>query len=195
MMYETVKRGVRCAVIAALAIAVPAGVAHAQEGEADAQDVHNVLLTFHLVEADGFTDQDPEISDVVDELMNIFNFQGYRLLSTSVFNVGLTRLRPTVPDATGVGSQRIFPGDSETQLTIMASVSARRSTGTVRARVTLTDAITRPRVLTIGIEEQLPLLEASVTMRDGQRVMLGTARRSAGEPVLILVVTTRIDLE
>ena len=196
MMYETVKRGVRCVVIAALAIGVPAGVAHAQEGEADAQDVHNVLLTFHLVEADGFTDQDPEISDVVDELMSIFNFQGYRLLSTSVFNVGLTRLRPTVPDATGVGSQRIFPGDSETQLTIMASVSARRSTGTVRARVTLTDEIWRNAGGEAGVilgAERHPLLEASVTIRDGQRVVLGSARRAPGAPVLILVVTPRIN--
>ena len=31
-------------------------------------------------------------------------------------------------------------------------------------------------------------------MRDGQRVLLGSARRSADEPVLILVVTPRIDL-
>ena len=59
--------------------------------------------------------------------------------------------------------------------------------------MTLTDAITRPRVLTIGTEEQLPLLEASVTMRDGQSVVLGSARRTPDEPVLILVVTPRID--
>lgn len=197
-MYETVKRGVRCAVIAALAIGVPVGVAHAQEGEAAAQDIHNVLLTFHLLEADGFTDQDPEISEVVNELRDIFNFQGYRLLSTSVFNVGLTRSSPTAPAATGVGSQRIFPEDSETQLTIMASVSARRSTETVRARVTLTDELWRTaggeavsRVI-LGTERH-PLLEASVTIRDGQRVVLGSARLAPDEPVLILVVTPRIN--
>ena len=89
-------------------MAALAGVANAQEGE-KAADIHNVLLTFHLVQADGFTDQDPEISDVVDELRKLFNFQGYRLLSTSVFNVGLVRDR-SGNYVTGEGSQRIFPG-------------------------------------------------------------------------------------
>ena len=191
-MIEMVKRNVHCALIAALAVGALAGVANAQQGEETGQDIQNVLLTFHLVEADGFADEDPEISDVVSELRQLFNFRGYRLLSTSVFNVGL------VPNSSGTfvrgdGSQRIAPDDSETPLTIEANVSARRSTGTVRARVTLTDAITRPRVLTIGTEEQLPLLEASVTMRDGQSVVLGSARRTPDEPVLILVVTPRID--
>ena len=192
MMIEMAKRCAGYTVIAVLAVGVLAGDTNAQEGGGAAQDIRNVLLTFHLVEADGFADEDPEISDVVSELRQLFNFRGYRLLSTSVFNVGLVS-NSSGTFVRGDGSQRIAPDDSETPLTIEANVSARRSTGTVRARVTLTDAITRPRVLTIGIEEQLPLLEASVTMRDGQRVVLGSARRTAEEPVLILVVTPRID--
>lgn len=192
MMYETVKRGVRCAVIAALAIGVPAGVAHAQEGEAAAEDVQNVLLTFHLIEADGFTDQDPEISEVVSELRGIFNFQGYRLLSTSVFNVGLSG-RPGSPFVEGDGSQRIFAGDSKTQLTIMAEVDSRRSTGSVRAKVILTDELMRASDGHLFRDERLPLLEVTVTIRDGQRVMVGSATPAPGAPVLILVVTPRID--
>lgn len=189
-MYDSVKKRIRCAPIAALALVALAGVANAQEGE-KAADIHNVLLTFHLVQADGFTDQDPEISDVVDELRKLFNFQGYRLLSTSVFNVGLVRDR-TGNYVTGEGSQRIFAGDSETPLTIRADISSRRSTGSVRAKVALTDQTTRI-VGTMTRSERLPLLEASVTIRDGQRVVLGSARRTAGEPVLILVVTPRVD--
>lgn len=191
-MIEMAKRTAGYVLIAALAMGPLTSVASAQESEERTEDIRNVLLTFHLVEADGFTDQDPEISDVVTELRRLFNFKGYRLLSTSVFNVGM------LPESSGTfvrgnGLQRIAPDDSETPLTIEADVSARRSTGTVRARVTLTDAITRSRILTIGAEEQLPLLKASVTMRDGQRVVLGSARRTPDEPVLILVVTPRID--
>ena len=44
-----------------------------------------------------------------------------------------------------------------------------------------------------GADPRLPLLEASVTIRDGQRVVLGSARRSAEDPVLILIVTPRVD--
>ena len=141
-----------------------------------------------MVEADGFTDDDPEISDVVSELRKLFNFEGYRLLSTSVLNVGLARTSNVTVG--GTGSQRIIADDSERPLTIQAEVTARRSSGTVRARVTLTDVYSRGL---LELTERLPLLEASVTIRDGQRVVLGSARRSAEEPVLILIVTPRID--
>ena len=192
-MYDNVKRSIRCGLIGVLALGVLAGVANAQESEASAPDIRNVLLTFHLVQADGFTDEDPEISDVVGELRKLFNFQGYRLLSTSVFNVGLV-LNSKGTYVTGQGSQRIYPSDSKTPLTIKADLTSRRSTGTVRARVVLTDMITREIGLSTRTRtEQLPLLEASVTIRDGQRVVLGSARRTAEEPVLILVVTPRVD--
>ena len=188
-MTEMVTRSIRCGLIGVLALGALAGVADAQEGKT--QDIHNVLLTFHLVQADGFTDEDPEISDVVSELRKLFNFQGYRLLSTSVFNVGLLP-SSSGNTSTGNGLQRIFPGDSKTPLTIMAEVRAVRATGGVRAKVTLTDATTRPRSMSFG-NERLPLLETSVTIRDGQRVVVGTPRRSADEPVLFLIVTPRID--
>ncbi len=190
-MYEKMKRSIRYALIGALFLGPLAGVANAQEGEGAPEDIDNVLLTFHLIQADGFTDEDPEISDVVSELRKLFNFRGYRLLSTSVFNVGLARRNMNSAVATGDGLQRIVPGDSETPLTIKAEISSRRSTGSVRAKVTLTDVTTR-QFGTIGTA-RLPLLEASVTIRDGQRVVLGSARRSAEDPVLILIVTPRVD--
>ena len=193
MMYEKMKGSIRYAVIGTLFLGALSGVANAQEGEEAPEDIDNVLLTFHLIQADGFTDEDPEISDVVSELRKLFNFRGYRLLSTSVFNVGLARRNMNSAVATGDGLQRIVPGDSETPLTIKAEISSRRSTGSVRAKVTLTDVTTRQVVFGGASTQRLPLLEASVTIRDGQRVVLGSARRSAEDPVLILIVTPRID--
>ena len=193
-MYEMVKTSIRCALIVPLALGLLSGDVHSQEVARSGRDVQNVLLTFHLVQADGFTDQDPEISDVVSELRKLFNFEGYRLLATSVFNVGLILNRQET-HVTGEGSQRIIAGDSETPFTIRADVSSPRATGAVRARVTLTDVITRQLNPRMGSTERAPLLEASVTIRDGQTVVLGSARRTAGEPVLILVVTPRLDPE
>ena len=190
-MIESAKGGLRCGLVAPLALGLLASFASAQEREDSAQDVWNVQFVFHLVQADGFTDEDPEISDVVTELRAAFNFRGYRLLSTSVLNVGLVLPHRGSPTVNGSGSQRIVADDYEEPLTISAEVSARRSTGTIRAQVTLTDLIVWG---TTGDPISPPLLGASVTMRDGQRVLLGSARRSADEPVLILIVTPRIDV-
>jgi len=86
-MIEMVKRGIRCVLIAALAVGGLVGVAGAQAGQDSTEDIRNVLLTFQLIQADGFTEQDPEISEVVSQLRKLFSFEGYRLLATSVFNV------------------------------------------------------------------------------------------------------------
>ena len=197
-----------CALILTLALGLPARVASAQEREDAVETVQNVQLVFHLVEADGFTDDDPEISDVVSELRRLFNFQGYRLLSTSVLNVGLAWT--STATVGGSGSQRIVADDSGTRLAIHADVSARRRTSNVvRAKVTLTEATAgiptyqgraggpedgarAPAMVLVGGVPG-PLLEASVTIRDGQRVVLGSARRSAEDPVLILIVTPSLD--
>ncbi len=191
-MYEMVKRKIRSALIAVLALGVLAGAASAQEGE-KAPNIHNVLLTFHLVQADGFTDDDPEISEVVSELRKIFNFKGYRLLSTSVFNIGLVRSSRGAY-VIGDGLQRVFLTGSDAALTIKAEVSSRLAPpGTVRAKVTLTDATTRPTERSTSRSERLPLLEASATIRDGKTMVVGSPRRTADGPVLFLIVTPRID--
>lgn len=191
MMIEMAKRSIPCMLLAALAMGPLAGGLDAQEGVEATPDIENVLLTFRLVEANGFSDDDPEISDVVAELRKLFNFEGYRLLSTSVFNVGLLPATRTANALEGTGSQRIFPSGSDAPLTLSAVLATRRATRSVRATVILTDATVR----TVGatVTERLPLLEASATFRDGQTMVLGTPRRGADEPVLILIVTPRID--
>ena len=196
-MIENARRSIRCALILVLALGSLPGVVSAQEPEESVEPVRNVQLFFHLVEADGFTDDDPEISDVVSELRKLFNFEGYRLLSTSMLNVGLARTSNV--NFGGTGSQRVFADDSETPLTIHAEVVTRRYETNVRAKVTLTEGTSGSRRFegreggVVQMALSGPLLEASVTIRDGQRVVLGSARRSAGEPVLILIVTPRID--
>ena len=198
-MIGKLRKSFRCALIVMPALGPLPEIASAQEREEAAETVQNVQLVFHLVEADGFTDDDPEISDVVSELRKLFNFRGYRLLSTSILNVGLDYGR-TSDSGSGSGSQRIIADDSVTPLVLHADVSARRSSGNVRARVTLVDGETsgppRYQGREVGVvlaETPLPLLGASVTIRDGQRVVLGSARPAAGEPVLILIVTPRMD--
>lgn len=191
-MYETVKRSIRSALIGAVVLGALSGAANAQEAE-QAPDIHNVLLTFHLVQADGFTDEDPEISEVVSELRKIFNFKGYRLLSTSVFNIGLVRSSRGAY-VIGDGLQRVFLSGSDAALTIKAEVSSRLAPrGTVRAKVTLTDATTRPTERSTSRSERLPLLEASATIRDSKTMVVGSPRRTVGGPVLFLIVTPRID--
>ena len=196
-MIENARRSIQCALILALALGTLPGVVSAQAPEEPVEPVRNVQLFFHLVEADGFTDDDPEISDVVSELRKLFNFEGYRLLSTSMLNVGLEWTSNVTFG--GTGSQRVFADDSETPLTIHAEVTTRRYDRNVRAKVTLIERTSGSSTYegreggVVLMALSGPLLEASVTIRDGQRVVLGSARRSAGEPVLILIVTPRID--
>lgn len=189
MMMEMVKQTIGGALI----VASLSGIANAQEGEEAAQDISNVLLTFHLVQADGFTEDDPEISDVVTELRKLFNFQGYRLLSTSLFNVGMQMTLYESDPLRGSGTQRIVVENSDMVLEVSASIRSARRSSIVRGTVTLTDItlyVNRSRPVNLS-----PLLEISVNMRDGQRVVLGSAPRTAEEPVLILVVTARLDPE
>ena len=195
MMIEMVTRSLGRGLILALALGIPSGATKAQEGEEAPQDIQNVLLTFHLVQADGFTDDDPEISDVVTELRRIFNFQGYRLLSTSLFNVGMQMTDYDNDPLQGSGSQRIVVENSDVVLMVDADLQAAQRSSIVRGTVKLTD-VTRFVDRGWGDYDDLPpLLKISVNMRDGQRVVLGSAPRTAEEPVLILVVTARIDPE
>ena len=152
----------------------------------------NVQLMFHLVQADGFTDEDPEIKDVVTELRKLFNFQGYRLLSTSVLNVVLER-KPGWAELRGGGTQRMFAGDSETLLAMDVDLSADRASETVRVKVMLTNVVPWHIRANSDVDPVDEFLEASVTIRDSQTVVLGSTRLSLEEPVLILVVTPRFD--
>ena len=193
-MYDNVKKSIRCALIGAFVLLVPvAGVANAQEGHT-AEEFRHVKLIFHLVQADGFTEQDPEIADVVAELRKNFNFRGYRLLSTSIQNIVLER-RVHGHRLDGSGTQRIVAGDSEEPWELSVEVSAAPSSPTLRVAVSLTNVVPWRIRESARVDPAETYLEASMTMRAGQKVVLGSTRPSAEEPMLFLVLTPEFDPE
>lgn len=190
-MTRILKRSFRCAAIVPLVLGPLSDAVTAQERETTA-DFQQVRFRFYLVQADGFTEQDPEIADVVLELRKLFNFRGYRLVSTPVVNVVLED-RSGLRRWDGSGIQRIVVGDAEVPWELSVDVSAPPSSPTIRVDVSLTSIVPwsiRENAIRDPVEVYL---EASVTIRDGQTVVLGSTRTSAEEPVLILVLTPEFD--
>ena len=161
--------------------------------EETTRDFQHVRFRFFLVQADGFTEQDPEIADVVKELRKLFNFQGYRLLSTPILNIVLEN-RTGLNRWDGYGTQRIVVGDSEQPWELSLDVrAALPSSPTIRVEVSLTSVVPWSIRENASRDPVEVYLEASVTIRDGQTVVLGSTRTSAEEPVLILVLTPEFD--
>lgn len=190
-MIETMRSSVPTALIVSLVLGPLAGAASAQEGEST-QDFRQVRFRFYLVHADGFTEQDPEIADVVNELKKLFNFRGYRLVSTPVVNIVLED-RYGLRRWDGSATQRIVVGDSEVPWELSVDVRAPPSSPTIRVDVSLTSIVPWSIRENARRDPEEVYLEASVTIRDGQTVVLGSTRTSAEEPVLILVLTPEFD--
>ena len=185
-MIETVRSSVLAALIVPLVLGPFSGVASAQEETT--KDFQQVRFRFYLVQADGFTEQDPEIADVVHELRKLFNFRGYRLVSTPVLNIVLED-RGGYRRWDGSGTQRIVVGDSEVPWELGVDVRAPPSSPTIRVDVSLNSIVPWSIRENARRDPVEVFLEASVTIRDGQTVVLGSTRTSAEEPVLILVLT------
>lgn len=144
-------------------------------GGARHASAQNVRLTFQLIEADGFETTDAEIADVVEELRDIFRFRGYRLLDTSV-------LRGTLqdgPEYTAVSQRLVF--EEQGVFGIQALIQRTEAPTAFRVHVSLTDG---------GSDT---IMDASVTVRSGQTVVLGSARPSSTAAALILVMTAHVD--
>ena len=142
---------------------------------AQAQRQPNVQLTFRVVEANGFEDDDPAIRDVVSELREIFRFDGYRLLATSVIN--------TIPFADPF-TQYLASSHGHRFMARGELANDPDQDQVHRLQVDLYEGVD-------GAEEYEPLLGAAVNIRDGQTVVLGSARKSPESAALILVVTAR----
>jgi hypothetical protein len=149
----------------------------------------NIRLTFHLIEADGFTNDDPEIAAVVTELRRIFRFRGYRLAFTSVLNASPEERyggRGGVPvplnRAEAHVSQRITDQQGRPYV-VAAAITV--VDGDVRASVVLQDDSAERR----GAE----LISASVNLTSGKTVVLGSTRTDATSGALILAVTSVFD--
>ncbi len=129
----------------------------------------NLRLRFQLIEADSFEGNDPAIAEVTAQLRNLFQFKGYRLLGEALVAVaGQTWDRQET-------SQR-FLGTSET---FQVDVSARvQRPGIVRLD---------PVQLWRGSSDRM--LETSVTVHEGQTLVIGGSKAREGERSYILTVT------
>ena len=129
-----------------------------------------VRLTFQLIEANGFTSEDPGISEVENALRDVFRFEGYRLVGEALVNgIEGSWLRQDVPSDDGV----VFHLQ-----TGIADVRTDSEGGSVELQVELRawgDA----------------LLATSLRVRAGQTAVLGSAALRTGETegrTLILAV-------
>ncbi len=130
----------------------------------------DVQLRFQIIEADGFTDTDPAIADVQQALQQVFRFSGYRLGGEAV-------VRVRAPSAL---RQQVMIGDEPYLLD-----------GTVNRVLESADG----NAADLGVRLSGPsgeLLSTSVTIPDGQVVVVGSARSQAAGRTLILVVRAQI---
>lgn len=123
----------------------------------------DVRLRFQLIEADGFTDQDPRIADVEEQLRKLFQFRGYRL-------VGEAMVQAT--DGTSI-EQVLTGGDGR------YSVSA-------DVQWASADAL---RLSDVHLwVDRGPLFQTSVNIRPGQTLVLGTSPREGSSGTLLLTL-------
>lgn len=151
--------------IATLALLGAPNLLAAQDSEP-----RNVRLVFQIIEADGFTDVDPAIQDVVDELHSLFRFRGYRLVTTSI----MTGTTGEVPER--VSQLLSLPDHGQLQLSAFIHPA---DGGSLRLSVSV-DVPNRTQNPTI--------LEVSVRVRMGQTVVLGSTQNRADAAALILTM-------
>ena len=130
-----------------------------------------VTLRFQIIEADGFTTSDPAIATVEKELRSLFKFRGYRLAAEAYLQ----------SRAESGASQTVTgPGGDVYELGVdVGDVVRRRDKASAELEVQLTTRGSR-------------VLGTSVSVPDGQTIVLGTARPNPEHAALILVVTPTI---
>ena len=126
-----------------------------------------IRLHFQLIEADGFTEQDSGIAEVRDALDALFRFEGYRLAAeTQLAMVEGTRASQPI-----AGTARPYALEAHLQ-----SVRVQEDGGSVTVSVRLASGVMDDGIAT------------TLTVPLGETVVLGSARRAASEPTLILTV-------
>ena len=161
--------------LAAVLLLLLAASPHALPGQAP----DNVRLVFQLVEADGFQDRDPEIADVVEELRELFRFEGYRLVSAGLVNATPRGYASTLLTGGEMGTYQVEV-NLEPVVEAVEDGPDRVSPDRVRIGVAL------------NREGDGNAMNATVTVRDGQTLVLGSTRTRAGA-ALILVMRTTFD--
>ena len=131
----------------------------------------NVRLTFHLIEANGFAQDDAQIRPIVTELRKLFRFQGYRLLSTSMLQ-GSASPHSSVSQQVADDENRRYEINSDLEYD---------------------GDVVRVGVRLLLLPEETVLINASVSLQDGKTVVLGSARVNGETGALILAVTPTIN--
>lgn len=148
----------------------------------------NIRLTFHLIEADGFTNDDPEIAAVVTELRRIFRFRGYRLAFTSILNAS--------PIPVPKGPNQVGGIDGHANVS-QRTLDLQGREFRVDANITTEGEQVRVSVELHGYSTpggpSRQLISASVNLTSGKTVVLGSTRTDASSGALILAVTSVFD--
>lgn len=159
--------------LAVMAVSTLLGIPAALAGQ---ETPRNVTLQFHFVLADGFDEIDPAIADIVEELQQVFRFNGYRLVDSP-------RVTGVVGEDSGFVGARVA-GEELGVLDLEATIESTPDPESVRVRVYLHGP---------GTDRRSDIMQVSVMVRDEQTVILGSARPEASAGALILVMSADIE--
>ncbi len=126
--------------------------------------VPDLRLRFQLIEADGFTEHDPRIAGVEEQLRSVFQFGGYRLVGEAVVSAAdRSEITQTVQGANG-------------DATISANVYR---VGSDRLRL---------ENVSLFLSGRGDVLRTTVNVRPGQTLILGSSPRPGATSTLLLTV-------
>jgi hypothetical protein len=132
------------------------------------QPVPPVRLRFQLIEADSFQDPDPAIAEVVNELRSLFRFEGYRLLGEALVTLATGSEYEQSFSQRFLGTDELFTVEAAAQLFGPGAV--------------------RLSPVKLWRDSYDGLLETSVTVADGQTVVIGGGKALEGGRSFILTV-------
>ena len=138
----------------------------------------DVRLHFQLIEADGFTDVDPRIADVTDELRRVFQFRGYRLVSEAVL---VTSSESEIVQSMAVPeSVRLGPRYESFELS-----------GDVRRLGASAVQLENIHLIALPIGAQI--LQTTVNVQPGQTIVLGSSPTPGTGATGALLLTVRAE--
>ena len=132
----------------------------------------NIKLTFYLIQADGFPNDDADIRAITTELRKIFKFTGYRLASKSVLQSAM--------DSKGWSSARQMVSDPEGVNYMIYAETSASAEGSLRLSVSLR----------AGTSVDSTLIDASINLKDNKTVVLGSAMGGKDKAIILAVTPT-----
>ncbi|MDX1393688.1 MAG: hypothetical protein R3195_04835 [Gemmatimonadota bacterium] len=131
-----------------------------------------VRLHFQLIEANGYGDTDPRISDVQDALEELFRFDGYRLLA-----------EPQMAAMEGTGSTQRIPEADGSGFYLEARIQDIRGRGD-KASI----------VLSVSLMGDYERIETSMAVPVGETVVLGSSQGDGSSTIILTVRPQFVDV-